>query len=154
MAAATASAQNFMVYQYGARGGPVNDVPVATLMPDWVVTATTEGAGSSTYQALTTWESNGSALVKQSVAYGPKLESGGMATVALHPKLVVTAGAAPGAQCAYTSRSISSTGGVTLVTTVLSEVGNALIAVNGPVVAMTRLGFLPGRRCGFSKTRR
>ena len=36
MAAATASAQTYMVYEYGASAGAVTQVSVANLAPNWV----------------------------------------------------------------------------------------------------------------------
>jgi len=130
MAAATASAQNFMEYQYGATGGSVADVSVANLMPNWVVTGVTEGDADSSDQTLTTWESTGHALVKRGVGHGPLLDNWGMVTVVLTPNLVVTGGMRQGS-LRLTSWSISSTGAVTLGKTTLAD------EVQG--LAMTRL---------------
>jgi len=47
MAAATASAQTYMVFEYGASAGAVSQVSVANLAPNWVATGVRNSAGDS-----------------------------------------------------------------------------------------------------------
>jgi hypothetical protein len=117
MAVATASAQNFMIYQYGAAAGAVSQTSVANLKPNWVVTGVRNGQGK---MELITWKSNGHALLRKGSAVGQPLDNASVATVALSPTLVVTGGVYLGA-LQLTTWSISSTGAVTFGTYLLSS---------------------------------
>jgi len=110
MAAATASAQNFMVYQYGASAGAVSQVSVANLKPNWVATGVRNGAGEV---ELIAWKSNGHALLRKGSATCPTVvENASVATVALTPNLVMT-GAIYLSTLQVTPWSVSATGAVT-----------------------------------------
>ena len=93
LAAATASAQNFMVYQYGASAGAVSQVSVANLAPNWVATGVRNSAG---VMEVITWESNGTQLVRKGSATGNVVDNTGISTVALSPTRVITAGISDG----------------------------------------------------------
>lgn len=109
MMAATASAQNFMAYQYGTSAGAVSQVSIANLSPNWVATGVRNGAGNI---ELITWNSTGSALVRKGSATSNAVNNAGVSTVALTPNIVVTGGVySNGLQ--LISWSVSSAGAVT-----------------------------------------
>lgn len=128
LTAASASAQNFMVYQYGATAGAVSQVSIANLSPNWVATGVRNGAGN---MELITWKSNGRALVRKGSATSVALSNASMSTVALTPNLVITAGiTSEGLQ--LISWTVSSSGAVTY--------GSFLLALtNASFVRMTKL---------------
>jgi hypothetical protein len=109
LTAASASAQNFMVYQYGASAGAVSQVSIANLSPNWVATGVRNSAGD---MELITWKSTGNALVRKGSATSVAVSDAGMSTVALTPNSVITSGiTSQGMQMiAWT---VSSTGDVT-----------------------------------------
>jgi hypothetical protein len=111
MAAATASAQTYMVYEYGASAGAVSQVSVTNLAPNWVATGVRNGGGDL---ELITWESTGTALVRKGSATTGAINNAGMATVALSPTRVITAVVDPYALVELTSWSVSSAGAVTV----------------------------------------
>jgi hypothetical protein len=81
MAAATASAQTFMVFEYGASAGAVNQVSVTNLAPNWVVAGV---RNASADMEVITYESNGTALVRKgSASSAGTLSDVGVSTVAL-----------------------------------------------------------------------
>lgn len=128
MSAATASAQNFMVYQYGATAGAVSQVSITNLSPNWVATGVRNAAGD---MELITWKSTGSALVRKGSATSVALSNASMSTVALTPNLVITAGiTSQGLQMiAWT---VSSSGAVTYQSFLLA-------LTNASFVRMTKL---------------
>jgi hypothetical protein len=87
LAAATASAQTFMTFQYGASAGAVSQVSVANLAPNWVATGVRNSAGNL---ELITWQSNGTALIRGGSATAGAIGNAGMATIAMSPTSVVT----------------------------------------------------------------
>jgi hypothetical protein len=109
--AATASAQNFMEYQYGASAGAVSQVSVANLKQNWVATGVRNGEGDI---ELITWKSTGHALERAGSATGPAISNASLGTVALTPHLVVTAVPTAGGGGELISWSISASGAVTL----------------------------------------
>jgi hypothetical protein len=131
MTAATASAQNFMVYQYGASAGAVSQVSIANLSPNWVATGVRNSAGD---MELITWKSTGSALVRKGSATSVAVSNASVSTVALTPNIVVTAGiTSQGLQ--VTSWTVSSAGGVAFGS-------YALALTNASFVRMTKLDSL------------
>lgn len=111
MTAATASAQDFMTYEYGASAGAVSQVSVANLKPNWVVTGVRNSAGEVEVIA---WESNGHALIRKGSATGPTIANAKVTTVAVSPNLVVTAAIGTLGFVALYSWSVSASGAVTL----------------------------------------
>jgi hypothetical protein len=123
MAATSASAQTFMVYEYGASAGAVSQVSVANLAPNWVATGVRNGGGDL---ELITWESTGTALVRKGSATTGAINNAGMATVALSPTRVITAVVDPFGLVELTSWSISSTGAVTVGSSMPGEVAKSV----------------------------
>ena len=109
---ATASAQNFMVYEYGASAGAVSQVSIANLAPNWVVTGVRNGSGDA---EVITWESTGHALIRQGSATltANGIDDAGVSIAALTPNLVVTSAVHAGV-LQLASWSISTTGAVKL----------------------------------------
>lgn len=108
LAAATASAQNFMTHEYGASAGAIGLVSVANLRPNWVVTGVRNNAGNTEVIA---WKSNGHALVRKGSATSNGVDFS-LATVALNPSLAITGGIYTNV-LQVTAWSISATGAVT-----------------------------------------
>jgi len=130
MTAATASAQNFMEFQYGASAGAVSQVSVANLKPNWVATGVLNSAGKV---ELITWKSNGHALLRKGSATSPiVVQNASVATVALTPNLIVT-GAIYLNTLQVIPWKVSATG---VVTCCLSE---ALLFTDASFVRMTKL---------------
>jgi len=125
MAAATASAQNFMVYQYGNSAGAVSQVSVANLAPNWVATGVRNGAGDI---ELIAWKSTGHALLRKGSATSSAgaVSNASVATVALTPNLVVTGGIYSNT-LQLTSWSVSATGAVTYGSYALSFVDASFV---------------------------
>ena len=100
MAAATASAQGFMGFDYSASAGAVSQVSVANLKSDWAVTGVRNGSGLI---ELITWKSNSIALERMGSATGPAIGNGPVSTVAVTPELVLTAVPTPDGSSALIS---------------------------------------------------
>jgi len=115
MAAATASAQDFIEYAYGNSAGAVHSVSVANLRTDWVATGVTNSAGNL---ELIVWASNGiegTQLLRKGSATDTALGNLGSApvtTLALTSKYVITAVVLNGTVI-FVPWSVSSTGAVT-----------------------------------------
>ena len=115
LAAATASAQGFMGFDYSASAGAVSQVSVANLKSDWAVTGVRNGSGLI---ELITWKSNTIALERMGSATGPAIGNGPVSTVAVTPELVLTAVPTPDGSSALISWNIGPKGVVTLGNTV------------------------------------
>ena len=115
MAAATASAQDFIEYAYGNSAGAIHSVSVANLRTDWVATGVTNSAGNL---ELIVWASNGTngmKLLRKGSATDTTLGNLGgapVSTLALTGNFVITAVAAAG-EVRLVPWSVSSTGAVT-----------------------------------------
>jgi len=114
MAAAPASAQDFIEYQYGASPGAVRSVSVANLKPNGVVTGVGNSAGNL---ELIVWKSNGTELLRKGSATDTAFRDIGSApvsTLAMNGKSVITAVAVSG-EVELILWSVSSSGAVTPV---------------------------------------
>jgi hypothetical protein len=109
MGGATASAQNFMSYLYGASAGAIENASITNLAPNWVATAMCNGGGDL---ELITWESNGSALLRKGSAIAGPIANANVGTVALTPNLVVT-GSINSGSLEFQTWNVSATGAVT-----------------------------------------
>jgi len=118
MGGATASAQNFMSYLYGASAGVISNGSVTNLAPNWVVTGMCNGSED---MELITWESNGTQLLRKGSATGGPIQNANVGTVALTPNLVVTGSINSLNALQFQTWNISATGAVTLSSTVLGD---------------------------------
>ena len=122
MATATASAQNFMAYEYGASADAVSQVSVANLAPNWVVTGVRNGTGLA---EVITWESTGHSLVRKGSATGTAISNVGVSTVALNSTQVITASIADGL-VELMSWTVDASGGVQFAASLTGESAKSL----------------------------
>jgi len=126
MAAATASAQDFIEYVYGNSAGAVHSVSVANLKNNWVATGVTNSAGNL---ELIAWAANSgnTELLRKGAATDTTLGNLGSApvsTLAPTGKFVITAVSSAG-EVWLVPWSVSSTGAVTEGTPVFGGYGTA-----------------------------